>query len=308
MLLIISLFAVWSSVFTLGKMTVAHCPPLFLTSSRMMLAGILLLTYMFLFKRELFKITKNQFLAIVVLGLLSMYLANALEFWALRQTISAAKTCFIYSLTPFFAALLSFIHFKEKMNLRKWVGMSIGFFGVIFSMLLQSNDLKGFGFFSLADLAVVGATLFSIYGWIILRLIVKDNSVSPIAANGLSMLIGGIFALAHSFFSENWSPQPVPSDHFTPFLRGLLLMTFISNVLCYNVYGYLLKKYTATFLSFVGLLSPVFASLSEWLILKQPPSLLILLSTAVVMIGLWIVYQEELRQGYIQPKVKIQKT
>jgi drug/metabolite transporter (DMT)-like permease len=84
-------------------------------------------------------------------------------------------------------------------------------------------------------------------------------------------------------------------------------MTFISNIVCYNVYGYLLKKYTATFLSFVGLLSPFFASLSEWVFLKQTPSWGILSSSLIVVFGLWIVYKEELKQGYINtPKQQLQ--
>lgn len=307
MSLIVFLFAIWSSVFTLGRITVTHCPPLLLTSSRMILAGFILLLYLLIFKRKDLKINKNQFFAIIVLGILSMYFSNALEYWG-QQKITASKTCFIYSLTPFFAAIFSFIHFKERMNLKKWAGMAIGLLGVIVSIYLQSGNLNGLCFFSLADLAIVGATLFSVYGWIILRLIVKDNELSPITANALSMFIGGFFALFHSFIAESWHPLPISLEHMGPALKGILLMTFISNVICYNIYGYLLKKYTATFLSFVGLLSPLFASLNEWLILKEPPSFIILISTAIVMIGLWIIYQEEIKQGYIKPKSKVQNT
>jgi drug/metabolite transporter (DMT)-like permease len=66
----------------------------------------------------------------------------------------------------------------------------------------------------------------------------------------------------------------------------------------------MLKKYTATFLSFMGLLSPIFASLNSWLILGEPPSWQILLSTSIVSLGLFIVYQAELKQGYILKKKK----
>lgn len=307
MYLVVLLFAVWSSVFTIGRMTLAHCPPLFLTSSRMIISGIILLFYL-LWKKQLIKLNKNQVIAILVLAVLSMYLSNALEYWG-QKHMSATKTCFIYSLTPFFAAFFSYLHFKEKMNAKKWIGMSIGFLGIIPGIYVQTGSegvLGGIGFFSWADIAVVGATLFSIYGWVLLRLLVKNNSLSPLYVNGISMLLGGILALFHSFFVENWAPFPVSQGHVSSFLQGTFLMIFISNILCYNVYGYLLKKYTATFLSFVGLLSPVFSSLSEWLILKQPPSLVILGSSLIVILGLWIVYQEELKQGYINTK-KVQE-
>ena len=64
----------------------------------------------------------------------------------------------------------------------------------------------------------------------------------------------------------------------------------------------MLKKYTATFLSFIGLLSPIFASLNSWIILGETPSWVILLSTTFVSLGLFIIYQAELKQGYIVKK------
>jgi drug/metabolite transporter (DMT)-like permease len=307
MFLIVFLFAIWSSVFTLGRMAVSHCPPLMLTSSRMILSGLIIIIYLFIRKQNPFKIKKNQIFPIILLAILSMYLTNALEYWGLKH-ISAGKTCFIYSLTPFFAALFSYFHFNEKMNLKKWIGLIIGFIGILPPMLIHTGNeevIGKFGIFSFADLAIVAATLFSVYGWILLRLLVKNDSLSPLVVNGISMLIGGILALIHSFFVEQWNPFPVSSEHMSGFIQGLLLIILISNIICFNLYGYLLKKYTATFLSFVGLLSPFFASLSEWIILKQPPSLTILASSGIIILGLWIVYQEELKQGYIVQKEKI---
>ena len=116
------------------------------------------------------------------------------------------------------------------------------------------------------------------------------------------MLFGGLLALGHSLLFEIWAPLPVASGHHLPLFKTVLLMTGISNILCYNLYGYLLKRFTATFLSFVGLLSPIFASINSWIILKEPPSWPIFLSTGVIALGLFIVYKAELKQGYIVKK------
>jgi drug/metabolite transporter (DMT)-like permease len=118
------------------------------------------------------------------------------------------------------------------------------------------------------------------------------------------MLIGGGFALAHSYLSESWNPLPVESGNFAPFLQGTLMMTFISNILCYNLMGYVLTRFTATFVSFMGLLSPIFASLNSWVFIGEQPSLTIFASTAIVSIGLWIFYSAELKQGYIIRKTE----
>jgi drug/metabolite transporter (DMT)-like permease len=305
-LIVILMYAGWSSIFSIGKMTLEHCPPLFLTASRMLLASALLLTFMAFKDRFSFRLTLKQFLFICLLAIFSIYLTNALEFWSL-QHLTAAKTCFIYSLSPFFSAIFSYLHFGEKLNARKWLGMAIGFAGFIPVLAMQKGAgemVTSLSFLSWPELAMMGAALCTVYGWVLLRLIVKDTTVPPMLANGGSMLIGGALALGHSYLIETWNPLPLSPNHFSPFVQGTLIMTLISNLVCYNFYGLMLKRYTATFLSFMGLLSPVFASLSSWLFLGEQPSPVIFLSTGIVSVGLWLIYSAELRQGYIQKKAE----
>lgn len=298
-LTVILMYATWSSVFSFGKAALAYSPPLFLTAARMLLAGVLILGFIAFKNRLALKLSVKQIFSLSLLAIFSIYLTNALEFWSL-QHMTAAKTCFIYSLSPFFAAFFSYLHFGEKMNRRKWLGMAIGFLGILPVLAIQkgAEELTAISVFSWPELAMVGASICTVYGWVLLRLIVKD--ASPLVANGVSMLIGGLFALLHSYLVEDWNPLPVASSSLIPFGQNLLIMTVISNLICYNLYGLLLKRFTATFLSFMGILSPIFASLSSWLFLGEALSPVIFLSTGIVSLGLWLIYKAELRQGYIQ--------
>ncbi|NGX27621.1 MAG: S-adenosylmethionine/S-adenosylhomocysteine transporter [Chlamydiae bacterium] len=300
--LVVLLYATWSSVFAFGKVMLAYSTPLFLTGTRMLLAGALMAGYLAVRKRSSFRLNKTQWLSIGILALFSIFLTNILEFWGL-QYLSAAKACFIYSLSPFFAALFSYMHFKERMTRSKWIGMLIGFLGMIPVFMTQTGSeelLSAFSFFTWPTLAIMGAALFSVYGWVILRLVVKNYEISPVMANGSSMLIGGAMALFSSFFIDSWNPVPIVAGSVTPFITGTLFMTVLYNIFCYNLYGMMLKRFTATFLSFMGLLSPIFASITGWLFLGEIPSWQIFLSTGIVSTGLWIVYRAELKQGYIK--------
>jgi len=268
----------------------------------MLLASILLLGFLAIRNRAAFKITRKQFFLMCLLALFGMYLTNAFEFWSL-QHLTAAKTCFIYSLCPFFSAFFSYLHFGEKMNRRKWLGLAIGVSGIVPVLASQKGAdelLSTIPFLSWPELAMIGAALCTVYGWILMRLIVKDTAVSPLMTNGSSMLIGGLIALSHSMIVETWNPLPVSPNHFGGFAQGIILMTVISNILCYNLYGLMLKRFTATFVSFMGLLSPIFASLNSWVLLGESPSPIIFLSTSIVSIGAWLVHSAELRQGYIR--------
>ena len=285
----------------------AYSPPIFLTGFRMLLGGAILLFYLFIRKKIPKNLPNRQLFAIFMLSFFSIYLTNILEFWSLTK-LTAAKTCFFYGLSPFIAAILSYVHFKEKMTPMKWLGMSIGFLGFI-PVILSGSQGESFisilMSISLPEIGMLFAVFFSVYGWIILRIIVKGHDISPFYANGASMFIGGSLAILTSLFVDTWNPIPVATGGFTPLLGWTIAMTLISNILCYNLYGFLLKRFTATLLSLVGLLSPIFASIHSWIILGEAPSPLLITSNFIVMFGLFLVYREEIRLGYVGKSVKV---
>jgi len=275
----------------------------------MMLAGIILLGFLALLRRKDLRITKKQILPLVLLSISAVYITNIFEFWGL-QYLTAAKACFIYSLSPFLSAVFSYFQFKEKISSRKFMGLMIGFVGFIPVLLQQSGSeqlVGGVSFLSWAELALMVATVTSVYGWILLRKLGKEEGMSPIMANGSSMLIGGMLALGHSLFTDTWNPLPI--SNYSGFFKGVTMMIIVSNLICYNLYGWLLKHFTATFLSFAGLLTPLFAAFFGWMVLGETVSWTFFLSIGIISIGLWLVYSEELRLGYIvkknaQPKVE----
>jgi drug/metabolite transporter (DMT)-like permease len=295
------MYALWSSVFSLTKIALQYSPPVFLTGFRMLIGGVVLLAYLVFSDKKSFKLNKIQWISIFLFSVFSCYLTNVLEYWAL-QYLSSAKVCFIYSLSPFLAAFFSYLHFDEKINLRKVFGLGLGVLGMIPIFSLQTSSEKLFGSFvsfSLPTLAMIGAVVCSVYGWVLLRLMVKDFVISPIMANGSSMAIGGVLSLLHSFFSEFWHPIPVQSHLWPSFLISVFSIIFVSNIVCSNLYALMLRRFTATFLSFVGLLSPVFATLYGFFFLGEPISWLIFLSMSIVCLGLWFVYCAEIKMGYI---------
>jgi len=294
-------FFIWSTTFTLGKVTLAYAPPLYLTGIRMLFAGVLILLFLVCFRRQSLKLTRAHILPILLLSITAVYLTNAFEFWGL-QYLTAAKACFIYSLSPFLSALFSYLQFKEKMTVKKVIGLVMGFLGFIPVMLQQSGGEQAFGgaaFFSWPEIALMIAVVTSVYGWVLLRKLGKEG-VSPLMANGTSMCIGGAFALIHSWTLEGGF---FPVSNPIGFFEGVFLMIVISNLLCYNLYGFLLKRFTATFLSFAGLLTPLFAAFFGYIVLGESVSLIFFLSMGIIAFGLWLVYAEELRLGYIA-KVK----
>lgn len=299
MFFVIILYALFASTFTIGKTGLEYAQPLFFVGSRMFVAGILMLAYQYFFKREQFIFKKQDLWRVASLALFAIYLTNVLEFWGL-QYLTSFKTCFIYSLSPFASALLSYWMLGDKLTGKKWLGLVIGCLGFLPILINETTkeELTGhIWFLSWAEIAVMIAAFASVYGWVLLKQLVNENGYSPFMANGLSMLLGGIMALVHSFLAEDWNPFPV--TEFSPFLDCMLLLILISNFVCYNLYGYLLKRYSATFISFAGFITPLFTALFGWFYLGEIVTWPFYFSALIVFIGLFIFNQEELQEAAI---------
>lgn len=292
--LVFILYALFASVFTVSKWGLASASPLFFVGVRMALAGLILLGYLFIFKRAQFKLKKEHLLTFVALALFNIYLTNILEFWGL-QLLTSFKTCFIYSLSPFVSALFSFFIFSERLSQKKWLGLLIGIVGIMPALLTQTTAEERSGhflLFSWAELSVMGAACCSVLGWIFLKQLVDKNGYSPLMANGFSMFLGGLFALSHSYAIESWDPVPV--TEYATFLACTLYLILTSSLICYNLYGYLLKRYTATFISLAGLSTPLFTAFFGALFLGEVVTWPFALSMAILSAGLFLFHQEEL--------------
>lgn len=275
----------------------------------MAIAGVVLLAHQLIFNRSQFLLALKHFMPLLILGILNIYLTNAAEIWGL-QYMSSAKACLIYSLSPFLAAFVAYLVLKETLTPKKWVGLILGFVGLIPILFVGTANneivydlLQEIAYLSWPEIALLIAVISSVYGWILLKKIVKYHHLSPIMANGFSMLIGGILALAHSYFShESWAPIPVTPGHYLSFLEITIWMTLISNVICYNLYGYLLKRFSATFMSLSGLVTPLFATFFGWYFLQEEITWHYFASMIIFSCGLFVFYQEELAQSIRERK------
>lgn len=287
-----------SIIFPVGRLAVTVSSPIFFTGVRMTLAGIILLGFQ-LSKGKLVLLKKEYVVPIILFTVFGIYLTNVPEFWALKF-LPAAKASFIYSLSPFVSALLSYICFNERMNLQKVLGMGIGLIGFLWML---SYDAPGeialcpIGLFSWGEIAMITAAIATAYGWIVARPLIRAKNCSPVEFVGLGMLVGGIVSLLNSYMVEVWNPLPIFT--YSTFFICLAFAVLCSSVLGYVLYVYLLQFYTTTFLSFAGFVEPFFAAITSWFLNGEYVTWRFFGCSILVFIGLSIFYQSELKQGYI---------
>lgn len=286
------------------KAVLSYSKPIFFVAVRMMAAGCLLLASYRYRYGKIPAIKRVDIMSFVHIILFHIYCAYILDLWAL-QYLTSFKSSFFFNLAPFITAFFSYYFFNERITIKKALGFIIGFSGFLpelFSHSAQEGVAGGLLFLSWADVAMLVSVSSACYGWTVMRSMVRDDGYSPFLINGIGMLGGGILALITSYIVEDrWLVPPV--NNIAAFVMLTALIILVINIIFYNFYGYLLRCYTATFLSFAGFMCPLFVALFGVFFLGETVGWTFYFSSAVVFLGLYIFYQEDLRQGYVNSVV-----
>lgn len=296
------MYALFGSVFTVGKIGMEGAQPFFLTGIRMCLAGLLIMGYLFYTSSLRVALTKRDWQFLFLIALFNVFLTNAFEFWGL-QYMSAGKTCLIYSLAPFVAALMGYCLGTEQMKKKKWVGLGIGFLAVCPMMLLpwlneQVTNSQSMELF--AEGALTIAAISSVLGWNFVKKLIVERQLPHPFINGISFLLAGAMSLFTSSLTENWNPLPV--FDWSKFLWALLYIVLIHNIICYSICAASLKRFSVTFLSFIGLSTPLFAALFGWVFLDEPIATTFWIALIGISVGLYLFYQEEKQNTLVLAK------
>lgn len=298
MFLLFIMYALFGSSFPISKFLLGYSSPIFLTSLRMLIAGSLLLFYEFIYLKRKFHFHRSHiwiYLQVIFFGVCLTY---TLRYIGLSH-LPAAKAAFIFNTAPFFTAFYTYFMNKEKLNRMQWIGLLIGFIGLVPMLMSSSSAEQFFGeiaFISWPELAVLLAVASHAYSWMLMRYLIRVEKYSPTMINSISFSVGGILCLAISLMFETQKTIADPGV----FVSWLFIVIIISNIICHNLYGYLLKKYSPTFLSFTGFLGPLFAAFYGWLFLHEKITWHFGLATILVGIGLYLFYRHEKKTATIE--------
>lgn len=309
MILVIIMYLLFASTFTLGKAALAYVSPFLFIGMRMMLGGSLLLGYYRFVKKQKITIQSADYRLFSCIILFHIFFAYTLEFWALEY-VTSAKACLLYNLSPFITAIFSYFLFSERLSYRQIWGLIIGFLGFI-PILVAQTPLEKIGlhvsFLSIYEIALIVAVASSAYGWMMVKHLIH-RQYSLLLINGIGMTGGGILALLLSLategtlaLKETTAVIPQLVDLFGIVGERLIMLggycsvlVIIANIIGYNLYGYLLTRYSATFLSFAGFMTPLFAALLGWMFLGEQVTWHFFATISMVILGLYLFHEKKL--------------
>jgi drug/metabolite transporter (DMT)-like permease len=308
MILVIILYVLFASTFTIGKAVLSYVSPFLFIGIRMMLGGSMLLGYYaFIAKRHLL-IKKADYSLFMRIIIFHIFCAYTLEFWALEY-VASAKACLLYNLSPFVTAIFYYFLCAERLTYRQLCGLTIGFLGFIPILIAQAPLEKiawHVGFLSCYEIALILSVISSAYGWMIVKNL-THKGYSLIFINGISMTGGGALALILSLLTEGLptiknvsvtmpniaAVVGLMGERFIMLTGYSIVLVLIANIIGYNLYGYLLSRYSATFLSFAGFMTPLFAALLGWIFLHEPVTWHFFATMAFVVFGLYLFHEKK---------------
>jgi drug/metabolite transporter (DMT)-like permease len=293
MFLVILMQALFAITFPFTKLALGYTDALFLSGARLLLASILFLAYSYAIEKNQPSIKRHWWLLLQA-SIFYTFLTFVPEALAM-ETISSIKSNLLWSFYPFVSALLSYYLLKERLTKKKWLGMGIGLVGMIpifATMDVQEQALGEFLHISMPELFMVIAVASTAYSWFLIRRLMQSG-FSLARINGITMFVGGALGLGTRLLM-NKGPLYHGGNMLFSYIFALIIA---SNLIGYPLYGYLLKRYSITFLSFSGFVCPIFGAVFSSLMLGETIHCAYLVGFVFIFAGLSIFSRDELHGG-----------
>ncbi|MBI4725221.1 MAG: DMT family transporter [Rhodomicrobium sp.] len=281
--------ALYSSAFPVAKIALADSPPLLFLTARFCLAGSIMLLAAALYGQAL--PGRREIMLLAVLGTFNNAMYLSLSYIGMRS-ISAGLSALIISANPILTALAATALLRERMTLRKAVGLVLAFCGVAF--IVQAR-LSG-GTESAHGIAMTCAALLALVaGTILFKLLAPRSGLW--VGNGIQNLAGGIAVAPFAFGLESVSSiRPGWA-----LLTALLYVALCVSIIGLLIWFYLLTAAGATAASSYHFLTPPLGVMFGWLLLGEHISGFDLLGTVPVAFGIYLVTRSDVRLPSPEP-------
>lgn len=274
---------VWGSTFMWVKFGIREVDPFTIVMYRSLFATIAL---WFVLKYKKMNQFPREYIGIFfVMGLLNAALPFALVAWS-EKYISSGMASILNSTVPFFALIISpFFLSDEKITILKFLGLLLGFGGVV---LLMSNKVsEKFGSFGIGQLLMLLAAISYAFATVYAR-----KKAPKLEAEWQSFLqMGSAFIILLPFSIIMEGGFVIPKMPLT--WLAAIWMGVIGSCLALTLFFDLLHRVGPTRTSMVAYLFPVTGVILGILFLKEPFDVRVILAGVMILGGVIMVNQPE---------------
>jgi len=262
----------WGGNFVAAKFGMEYFPPVLFTALRFIIVAVVMVAFV---KRP----TAKQLLNILPISLM-FALHFALLFASLHGGLTIASSALTVQLGVPFACLLGAVFLGDRLGMWRISGVVIAFIGI--AIIAEAPDVfaspMAFAF------AVISALMWSISNILIKRL----EGVEPMALLAWVSVFCGPILIPLSLGFE-WGQWPSLSHLPMNAMLGMAYTSFISTIVAYGMWYFLLSIYSVSQVTPFSLLAPFFGISFGQLFFAETLTSHVLLGGAITLAGVAII-------------------
>ncbi len=274
----------WAASFIATKIALASVPPITVVSLRLIVSAICFVAWMYI-KGENFSIfNRSNLLQLALLSIFGTGLHYSIQTIGLQFTTASKGG--VYAVTgPITILIIAAVFLKEKVTLRKGVGVGIALLGVIIVMgfdTIIDFDLKGN---LLGDLLV----LISIVMWGIFTVMGKSvtSKMSALKMTAAITIIGSVYMIPAAIVELNITGFDVSSIRNDAWL-SILFLGITCSFLATLLYVYALSLSESQKVGVYLYTIPLMTQIIAFLVLKESIGISLLAGSFIVISGLYL--------------------
>jgi len=280
LLLLLLLATLWGPSFLFIKVAVVEIPPITLAALRIAMAAVLLHLFLF-FKGYEFNRSWKFWKHVTIAGFFAHALPFALINWG-EQYIDSSIASILNGLTPLCTVLIAnFTIQDERMTTEKIAGTVLGFIGLL--VLVSPNIANGMNASLMGVIAVAIAALS--YGVALVYSRIHLMKEKPLYAPSSQLLVAAIYLIPFSLLVEG--PTNIVALSWEVMGSLMILGTF-GTALAFVVYYKILTSASASYLSLVTYLMPVYGVVLGIAFLGEVLSVEALIGAGLILFGIMI--------------------
>jgi drug/metabolite transporter (DMT)-like permease len=233
------------------------------------------------FRKPALPKTRQEWWALVVIGITNTAVPFALISWGQQHIDSTVSSILGGSFPLFVAVLAHFLLNDDRLTLARLVGVLVGFGGVV--LLIGRGSSTSSEMEMLGQLAVLGAMLFYAYASIYTRL--KAQGISLIIQSLVPLLVADAVLWLAVPFTELPFQLPQLVDTWV----AILWLAVISSCVAYLLFFYLLHSIGPTRTALMSYMFPLVGVISGALFLDEKIDLRMIAGGALVLFSVLIV-------------------
>jgi drug/metabolite transporter (DMT)-like permease len=289
--------AIWGAAFLFTKVAVPEFGPFALVEVRLAVAALVLAVPVAL--RNEWVHIRRRWLTLLVLGAVNTAVPFTLFAWAMRpmraadgteQSLSAGDASVLNATAALFAAAIGGLMFRERLSVRRGVGLAVGFVGVVL-LVWEKLSFRGSEWATAAALSA--AFLYGVASHVINR---KLKGVPPAAISAGSLAFSALMLLPLAAMNL---PTTVPTVNAW-MAAGTLAV--LCTAVAFLMYFRLLRTIGPTRGITVSYAIPAFGILWGWLWLGEHVSASTIVGGVVIVAGTVLVQWPERKKEETAPR------